>query len=92
MDFLDKILPNSESDIDYQIVGMRVDFANQVYSIMEAQGIPRKLLARRMGVGASDVGRILRGDSSLTMKTLLGVARGLGCRLVITLEPGAANA
>ncbi len=54
------------------------------------KNIKRTELARRMGVDRAVVTRVMAGDRNVTLRTLVSVASGLGCRLKMEVEDDAA--
>ncbi len=60
-----------------------------IRSIREALGMPRRELARRMGVGEKRVMQLELGEAqgNLTMESLRRAADALGCELVVALVP-----
>lgn len=54
---------------------------------LEAKGISRAELARRMGKDRSVVTRLLNGKSNLTLQTFASLATALECRVDLTLQP-----
>ncbi|TCK42388.1 DNA-binding Xre family transcriptional regulator [Paraburkholderia sp. BL8N3] len=59
----------------------------QIDAVMQAQGITKAALARRMGTTRAQVDRLLDPDNpAITLSTLLRAAEALECDLSISLE------
>jgi len=61
-------------------------FTEQVVASMEAQGISRAELAKRLGVSKAFITKLLNGNPNLTIKTMVSLAKTLDCDLSIDLH------
>jgi transcriptional regulator with XRE-family HTH domain len=59
----------------------------ELLKLMKAQGVKRKELAKRMGVGPSRVTAMLNGSSNFKLETLIRAAHALGATYQSTLCP-----
>lgn len=79
----------SEPDEEAEFKGLM--FVEQLLTLMKQQGIKRKELAERMGVGPSRVTAMLNGSSNFTLETLIRAARAVGATVEQTLVPEGAK-
>lgn len=63
-----------------------LEFNERLCEIMEAQGVSRAELARRMGKSRAWVTRLLNGSHNMTVATMAEVLLALGYRLVLGAE------
>lgn len=50
-------------------------------------GLSQEDIAAKLGKSPASISRWLSGQHNMTMRTMHDLARGMGCRLVLTLEP-----
>ncbi len=65
---------------------VKLAFAEELYRLLEEQGVTRTQLARRMGTSRAYVTRILRTDYNLTAETMVKVALALDARVSLHLH------
>lgn len=70
----------------YDLLNLQSDFAISIEDLIEDRQIKKKAFAEAIGTKASYVSRVLRGESNLSMKTMVKMARALDCKISITLE------
>jgi transcriptional regulator with XRE-family HTH domain len=68
----------AENTADYQLETVVIDLTEQICEIMEAKGISRADLARKLGKSRAWVTKVLRGDQNLTLKTVVDIFWELG--------------
>lgn len=64
-----------------------IDFTEAILERMEALGMNRAELARRAGVSAPAVTRWLSADRNLTLVTMLKIAKAVGVKVTVSVEP-----
>ena len=64
-----------------------LDITGEICDTMDAQGVSRSELARRIGVKPPHVTRILQGEDNFTLKTLTRIAYSLNRAVRFTLAP-----
>jgi len=64
-----------------------LEFVDGLIEEMDAQGVTRAELARRMGTSRAWISRVLAGENNLTMATAGKLAFALGMRVTVQLEP-----
>lgn len=64
-----------------------VDIGAEIAGARASRNISQKELAKKLGLDQSDVSKIERGVSNISMKTLRKIADALDCKIKIELEP-----
>lgn len=72
---------------DLDVEGAKLDFAIALSRQMERAGLSKADVAKRLGVSKPLVTRILRGDSNLTIETMVRAALAVGARLHLLVAP-----
>jgi len=72
-------------DVEFQTEKVILDFTEQVVLFMEKQEMSRADLAKRLGVSKAFVTKLLNGNPNLTIKTMVNIAKTLGCELSIDI-------
>jgi transcriptional regulator with XRE-family HTH domain len=80
-------LDTFKDDIVFQTEKVILDFTEQVVLFMEKQEMNRVDLAKRLGVSKAFVTKLLNGNPNLTIKTMVNIAKNLGCELSINILP-----
>lgn len=62
---------------EYWVAGAILEFTESLTAAMEAQGVSRADLARRLGVSAAYVTKMLRGNANFTLRSMVRAARAL---------------
>lgn len=71
----------------YQVEGLKVELAEQIYQVMQEQNISNAELARRLNTSRAYITKILQGDVNFTLETLGGIAHALNCEFNVELKP-----
>ncbi|MCG3199732.1 MAG: helix-turn-helix transcriptional regulator [Candidatus Omnitrophica bacterium] len=77
----DELLEDVRQTDEYWLEGFLFQITEDIHKEMEQQKISRVELSRRLGVSKSYVTKILGADVNLTARTLVRIARALGCEL-----------
>jgi plasmid maintenance system antidote protein VapI len=72
---------------EYRAQGASLEFTEQVIAQMQAAGITRAALAKKIGVAPAYVTKILRGETNFTLDTMVKIAHALGCEYRCHLQP-----
>lgn len=64
-----------------------LDFTEELVERMDAEGVSRAELARRIKCSPAYVTKILRGTTNFTLDSMVRVALALGCELRTHLQP-----
>lgn len=80
-------LDQFKDDVEFLTEKTILDFTEQVVASMEAQGISRAELAKRLGVSKAFITKLLNGNPNLTIKTMVSLSKTLHCDLDIELCP-----
>jgi transcriptional regulator with XRE-family HTH domain len=67
----------------------KIDFAEDLWELMERRGVSRAQLAERIGSSAAYVTKALRGDANFTIESMVKLVRALDGQL--TVHVGAAE-
>ena len=70
----------------YTIEGLVTDTAELVAQLMEAQGVKKAELARRLGKSRAWVTQLLSGKANMTIRTLAEVAYALGAEVKLSTQ------
>jgi transcriptional regulator with XRE-family HTH domain len=76
-------LQNSEG---YELDALKVELCEQIYLIMQREGVTKAELARRLKTSRAYITKLLQGSANLTLESLVKVARALGCKLSVKLR------
>lgn len=80
-------LAQYQDDPDYIAEILVLGLNEQVVSRMEAMGLRRSDIARRMGVSRAYITRILRGNPNLTLRSIAALSVALDTRPIVELQP-----
>lgn len=75
----------------YHTERVLIEFTEEVVARMDALGISRAELARRLGAKPTYVTRILNGPENFTVKSMVRIARLLDCALRVHMQPKGAK-
>jgi len=64
-----------------------IEFTESVLEQLELKNISKAELAERMNVSPDYIARLLGGNRNLTLRTMVRVARALGCEFGCHLQP-----
>lgn len=75
---------------------LKLDFAEQIYNVLEAKKMNQSDLARLLGVNRAFVSRIIKANQNLTLETIAKIANALNfdvalniqCRWIVPPEKG----
>jgi transcriptional regulator with XRE-family HTH domain len=68
-----------------------LEFTEELCRCMDAQGITRAELARRLDRSPAFITKILRGNANFTLKTMTRIAAALGTEFKCHLQPDGAS-
>lgn len=88
MSLFERLFSGIEEDEGFLRAHAVHDFTFEVERRMEGEGITKADLARRLGTSRAYVTKMLRGDANFTVASMVRVARALGARLHLRVEPG----
>lgn len=74
----DAIREQLKSSLDYQCEKVRIDFAAELWTLMEHNGVSRAKLAEKLGKSPPWVTKVLSGDSNFTINTMVELADAVG--------------
>ena len=84
---LQDVLPQIKDSEQYDREVLRSDISDQIVCLMEAQGISKAELARRLKTSKAYVTKILQGNANFTLDTLVQISRALGCKYMARIVP-----
>ena len=76
-----------KGDADFLTEQAILEFTEKVVVAMERAGMSRADLARQLGVSKAFISKLLNGNPNLTVKTMVALAKALGCSLELSLCP-----
>jgi transcriptional regulator with XRE-family HTH domain len=71
----------------YWTASMILDFTEGLHKIMEANGVTRSDLARRLRVSPAYITKVLRGNVNFTVDSMVRLARAAGGEVSINIAP-----
>lgn len=74
----DAIRDELKRSVDYQREKARIDFAAELWTLMEQNGVSRAKLAEKLGKTAPWVTKVLSGDNNFTINTMVELAHAAG--------------
>ena len=69
----------------YWVASMILDFTEGLHNIMEANGITRSDLARRLGVSPAYITKVLRGNVNFTVDSMVRLVRAAGGEISVQI-------
>jgi transcriptional regulator with XRE-family HTH domain len=72
----------------YWAASIILDFTEGLHKIMEANGITRSDLARRLGVSPAYITKVLRGNVNFTVDSMVRLVRAVGGEVRIQVAQG----
>jgi DNA-binding phage protein len=87
LDQLDELISDKASQAAYKHELALSAFTNEIARLMSEQRVSQSELARRLGVSRARVSQLLQHKSSPTLRTMVQVARALGCDIVPGVAP-----
>jgi len=77
------------TDFEWDLFDFTAEQSDQLYDLMERQGVTKAELARRMGVSKAFITKVLRGDANLNSKTFIRIVHALEGRVFLKIAPKA---
>ena len=71
----------------YWVASLILDFTEGLHNMMEANGVTRSDLARRLGVSPAYITKALRGNVNFTVDSMVRLARAAGGEVSIHVAP-----
>lgn len=84
-----ELYQDAEQAEEFWVAGAILELTEEVVRRMEAEGVSRAELARRLGTSPAYVTKLLRGNANLTLATMVRLARALESELHCHLKPAA---
>lgn len=81
--FLDNV---KDSEL-YEVEKLKIKFANDLYAILQEQGISNAEFADKIDSSASYVTKVLRGDANFTIATMVKLAWAVKSKVSFELHP-----
>lgn len=82
----DRINESKKSD-SYWIEKAKLDYALELDKFRKVSGLSGKNLAGKLGTSAAYISRVFRGDTNLTIESMVKLARATGAKVEIKLTP-----
>lgn len=79
------LFAEAEKRDEYHVAGIKIEIAEQIYTMMEKRGVSQSDLARRLGKNRAYISKILKGTTNFTVDTLVRIARKLNAEWDIQL-------
>jgi antitoxin component HigA of HigAB toxin-antitoxin module len=73
-----ELLNEAKEQDTYWIGSAILDFTEGLYKMMEANGVSRSDLARRLGVSPAYITKVLRGNVNFTIDSMVRLVRAAG--------------
>lgn len=89
---IDKIRDEARDSLEYKIESAQIHYTEQISERLEALGLTQMELAKRMGVSAPYITKLLRGTANLTLESMVKIANALECEFVPEVRPREQNA
>ncbi|RCK75787.1 MAG: hypothetical protein OZSIB_3730 [Candidatus Ozemobacter sibiricus] len=80
------LFAEAEKRDEYHVAGIKIEIAEQIYTMMEKRGVNQSELARRLGKNRAYISKILKGTTNFTVDTLVRIARKLDAEWDIRLR------
>jgi len=71
----------------FGVASMILDFTEGLHNIMEANGITRSDLARRLGVSPAYITKVLRGNVNFTVDSMVRLVKAAGGEISVQVAP-----
>jgi len=71
----------------YWVASLILDFTEGLYKMMEANGVSRSELARRLGVSPAYITKVLRGNVNFTLDSMVRLVRAAGGEVRLQVAP-----
>jgi transcriptional regulator with XRE-family HTH domain len=73
----------------YWVTSLILDFTEELHKMMEANGVSRSELARRLGVSPAYITKVLRGNVNFTLDSMVRLVRAAGGEVSLHFAPKA---
>lgn len=80
-----------EESTEFKIEAAKIDFALEVRRLMDEKEINNSQLAERLGVSKPMVTKLLRGDTNMTIETMVRTCAAVGGDLFVKIARGNCN-
>ena len=80
-----QLVTNAKKSFDYDVEDAKIEFAIQLAQLLKRKNLTKADFASMLGVSAPMVTKILRGDTNLTIETMVRSVRTAGGRLHLKL-------
>jgi transcriptional regulator with XRE-family HTH domain len=80
-------LQEFREDVDFSVEELVLDLTERIVAVMKDSGINRTELAKRLGVSKAFITKLLNGNPNLTIRTMVSIAKSLGCEVSIDICP-----
>jgi transcriptional regulator with XRE-family HTH domain len=84
---LESIFEQQEQSIGFWEEMAIIEFTEAVLEQLELQNMSKADLAEKMNVSPAYIARLLGGSNNLTLRTMVRIARALGCEFGCYLQP-----
>lgn len=84
---IDNIRDQARDSVEYKIESAKIDYSEQISERLETLGLTQIELAKRMGVSAPYVTKLLRGTANLTLDSMVKIAHVLECDFALEVRP-----
>lgn len=81
----------ARKSVGYWVEMPIVEFTEDIFLLMEKQGVSKAELARRLGTSRAYVTKLLGGDANFTLQTMTRVAMALGAAVHVHVAPQTAT-
>jgi transcriptional regulator with XRE-family HTH domain len=81
------LFEEAEESAEYWQQDATLDFAEELFRLLEEEGVSRAELARRIGTSQAYVTQVLRADANFTLNTMTRLALAVDHRVRIHLAP-----
>jgi len=71
---------------EYWIARAKLDFTENIYQLMEARGMRKADLAKKIGKTPAYITKVFRGNANFTLETMVRLARALEGNLTIGVK------
>lgn len=86
-----ELFDTAEGNTAYWVERAVLEFTEDVVGRLEAEGISRAELARRIKASPAYVTKILRGNTNFTLESMVRIAQALGCSVRTHMQPNGAR-
>lgn len=81
-----RIFAKAKKSLTYHVEGAILEFTEEVCRIMEAQGVTKAELAKRLDCQPAFVTKLLSGQNNFTLETMVKVARALESEIKVHIQ------